>query len=228
VNVVSDITIKNVHMPMVYAEELEPKYEMAWKSLQNLGIKLGDYVEFGVSIGTSLACMHRVISRLGLKSVRMFGFDSFQGLPASASVEDGGTWKPGQFASSVAETQEFLNRARVDWNRTFLIEGWFDDTLNEETTKKFGIRNASVIMIDCDIYSSAKRALNYSAKMIADYAVLFFDDWQDDITFGEYRAYSEFLSEHKHLQSMEIASYQPAGKIFLVKNVKNNGFQHSK
>ena len=54
--------------------------------------------------------------------------------------------------------------------------------------------------------------------MITDHCVFFFDDWVDDINFGEYRAYSEFLNENKDLQSIEIGTYYPTGKIFCVAN----------
>ena len=218
VDSVTDLTMKNVHFPLVSAEELEPKYTMAWERLKALGVELGDYLEFGVSRGASMTYMHRVTKKLKLKNVRMFGFDSFQGMPESAEVEDGGEWKPGQFASTMDETRAFLNSYNVDWNRTHLIQGWFEDTLNSATTEKYNIRKASVIMVDCDIYSAAKVALNYSLPMIQDYAVIFFDDWRDDITFGEYKAYSEFLAENEHLESEEIGTYAPTGKIFLVKN----------
>ena len=37
---------------------------------------LGDYLEFGVYDGTSLACMHRVLTEMGLDHVRLFGFEA--------------------------------------------------------------------------------------------------------------------------------------------------------
>lgn len=218
VNTVTYMTLKNVHFPLVSAAELEPKYTMAWQQLKSLGVELGDYLEFGVSRGASMVCMHRVTKKLRLKNVRMFGFDSFEGMPKSAEVEDEGEWKPGQFASTIDETRTFLNSYNIDWGRTHLIQGWFEDTLNSATTEQYNIRKASVIMVDCDIYSASKVALNYSLPMIKDYAVIFFDDWRDDITFGEYKAYSEFLRENEHLKSEEIGTYAPTGKIFLVKN----------
>ena len=220
VNKVSDITLKNVYMPLVDEKQLEQKYEMAWKKLRQLKSPLGDYLEFGVSRGHSMACMHRVVNRLKLNQIRLFGFDSFEGMPATAAEEDLGEWKPGQFASAIEETREFLNIANIDWNRTQLIKGWFTDTLNPETTQKYGIRKASIIMVDCDIYSAAKTALNYSLPFITDYAVVFFDDWRDDITFGEYKAYSEFLDENKlQLRSEKFGTYEPTGMIFLLENI---------
>lgn len=221
VNFVSDVTMKNVYVPLVMSTELEPKYKSAWRRLKSLGVELGDYLEFGVSRGSSMACMHRALKKEKIKRVRLFGFDSFEGMPASAANEDLGTWAPGQFASSLAQTTQYLNEANIDWKRTHLIKGWFDDTLNSTTTEKYNIRKVSVIMVDCDIYSASKLALNYSLPMIIDYAVIFFDDWKDDITFGEYKAYDEFLDENKHLKSEAFGDYPPTGKIFFVTNTKN-------
>ena len=73
--------MKNVYMPLVDHDQIEPKYEMAWKQLREHSPLLGDYLEFGVSRGHSMASMHRVISRLKLDRVRLFGFDSFEGMP---------------------------------------------------------------------------------------------------------------------------------------------------
>jgi hypothetical protein len=217
---VSGMTMKNVYMPLVDHNEIEPKFEMAWKKLQNYNPSLGDYLEFGVSRGHSMASMHRVLTKLKLDHVRLFGFDSFEGMPPSAAEEDLGTWKPGQFASAIEETREFLNKFKINWKRTHLVKGWFSDTLNIQTTEKFNIRKVSVIMIDCDIYSAAKSALDYSLPFIIDYAVIFFDDWVDDITFGEYKAYAEFLNENNYLKSESLGTYEPTGRIFLVTNLK--------
>ncbi|HTF18326.1 MAG TPA: TylF/MycF/NovP-related O-methyltransferase [Chryseolinea sp.] len=186
-----------------------------------MGGELGDYLEFGVSLGTSMACMHRVLeNRKSRSSIRLFGFDSFEGMPASAAFEDEGTWMPGEFASSIDQTRQYLDEAKIDWKRTHLIKGWFDETLTPETVKVYNIRKASIIMVDCDIYSASKTALNFALPMIVDFAVIFFDDWRDDITFGEYKAYSEFLNENKHLKSEMFGEYRPTGMIFLVTNTK--------
>jgi len=220
VEIVSNITMKNVYMPLVDHNEIEPKYEMAWNELRKHDVVLGDYLEFGVSRGHSMASMHRVIRKLKLDHVRLFGFDSFEGMPSSAAEEDYGTWKPGQFASAIEETKEFLTKFKVNWEKTHLIKGWFSDTLNDQTAQNFGIQKASVIMIDCDIYSASKTALDFCLPFITDNAIVFFDDWRDDITFGEYKAYTEFLDENRHLRSDSLGAYEPTGRIFLVTNLR--------
>ena len=75
--------------------------------------------------------MHSVLKKMGLNNVRIFGFDSFEGMPAGSADEEGSIWHAGQFRSAIEETKQFLNLNGVDWKRTFLIKGWFNDTLHQ-------------------------------------------------------------------------------------------------
>ena len=182
---------------------------------------LGDYLEFGVYNGTSMICMHRVLGELGFDSIRLFGFDSFEGLPETAAKDDEGTWHPGQFSCDYEFTRKVLDLEDVDWNRIFLIKGWFSDTLNDDLIRKYNITNASVIMIDCDMYLSAKEALNFCAPLIQKEAVILFDDWYSgdrlaDRNLGEKRAFDEFLSENPYFKAEELNSYTKNAKIFLI------------
>src|SRR5687767_14085356 len=43
--------------------------------------RLGDYLEFGVYNGTSLLAACRQTAAMNLSHMRLFGFDSFEGLP---------------------------------------------------------------------------------------------------------------------------------------------------
>lgn len=203
--------------------ELQPKYSIAWRRLQRMEVVLGDYLEFGVSRGKSFACMHSVVKQLNLTTVRLFGFDSFEGMPSCATWEDHGTWKPGQFASTMDATAALLNQHDVDWARTNLVKGWFDETLKVETAEKLGIKKASVITIDCHLHSATKAALNFAKPLIEDFAVIFFSDWQSDRSVGEHRAYAEFLDENPHLKSKDFGEYRPAGRIFFVINTQEGG-----
>lgn len=178
---------------------------------------LGDYLEFGVYAGASLTCMDQALKDLELNSVRLFGFDSFEGLPKAAKTEP--MWSPGMFKSGIEQTKGILARNGVDLDRITLVKGWFDETLTEPA--KYGIRKASVVMIDCDLYASAKTALRFCAPLIDDQAVIFFDDWWPAMlgarNQGEKRAFDEFLQENPSLTAREMSSYHPeAAKVFLV------------
>src|SRR5687768_9139813 len=111
--------------PLIDVKKLQPKLKEACELLTHeVGAeKFGDYLEFGVCHGTSLACMFEVLQQQGLNHVRLFGFDSFEGLPRVAAIDPSNYWQPGDFASSLEYTSRRLSRKGVDWNRTFLVKG---------------------------------------------------------------------------------------------------------
>jgi O-methyltransferase len=76
-----------------------------------------------------------------------------------------------------------------------------------------------LIMVDCDIYTSAVQALNFCKSLIKDTAIVFFDDWIEEEGFGEYRAWKEFLQQNPSFKATEIATYQPTGEIFQITNM---------
>jgi O-methyltransferase len=207
---------------LVPVDELHAVYRRGLSLLieRNGRESIGDYLEFGVYVGTSLACMHRVTDELGLRELRLFGFDSFEGLPAHASDDDEARmWEPGSFASDEEFTRRNLMREGVDWSRVVLVPGWFDETLTRATADAHGIRKASVLMFDCDLYASTRKALEFSLPLIVDEAVLVFDDWDSgglgERGLGERRAFEEVLAEHPDLHSVELPAYEPA-RAFLV------------
>ncbi len=79
------------------------------------------------------------------------------------------------------------------------------------------ITKASLIMIDCDIYSSAKEFLNFCGPLIEDRTIIFFDDWSQK-SQGEGKAFDEFLNENQHIKAEKFGSYKPYGTVFLVTN----------
>lgn len=179
--------------------------------------RLGDYLEFGVFNGTSLSCAHRVLNELSMNHVRCFGFDSFEGLPQEAARDDKGIWFPGQFACRISVTRKLLSERNIDWERVTLIKGWFNDSLNDETIKRYGITSASVVMIDCDLYSSTASCLEFIAPILTDNAVLIFDDWNShnlaDKKLGERKAFEEFIAEHSEFAAEQIEGYNGFSRI---------------
>lgn len=216
----------NNRLILIPAEQLEPKYVEALTYLKK-NDSLGDYLEFGVFRGTSLLCMHRALQKMNIHTIRSFGFDSFEGLPEVTDPGDR-VWHKGQFKFPLEETRKNLDDAQVDWSRTFLIKGFFTDTLNAALIRQYKIKNAAIIMIDCDMYASAKEALNFCAPLIQKEAIIFFDDWTSthDLAkknVGEKQAFDEFLKEHTQFTVKDFGSYYPTktkeeseAKIFLV------------
>lgn len=169
---------------------------------------LGDYLEFGVFHGSTLSCMHEARHSLGLQQMRLFGFDSFEGLPESAAHEDDALWAPGQFKSSLELTRDNLVRWGVPADAVTLIKGWFSETAIPATRERHDMRKASVIMLDCDLYSSTAEALAFCEPLIDGQAVIVFDDWNAgglaERNLGQRRAFDEFLARHPELSATEI------------------------
>lgn len=211
---------------LVPEQQLKRVFRDAWALLadQGDGSDVGDYLEFGVFVGTSMACMHEVLEERQLDEVRMFGFDSFEGLPADTHSDDTfglAPWRAGDMRVPYELCRANLSRRRVNWDRTTLIKGFFEDTLTPDLARQHGIRKAGVIMIDSDLYSSAKTALEFCAPLIGKHAVILFDDWCPDTLgaarTGERRAFEEFLATHPDLAAEELGSYLPENaKVFLV------------
>ena len=185
---------------------------------------LGAYLEFGVYNGTSLLCMYRELDALGLNQVRLFGFDSFQGLPPEAAVEDDGRWEPGRCHSPLEFTTAVLQSEGVDWNRVSLVPGWFSETLTPETRQKLGLTKASIIMIDCDLYSSSKQALEFCAPLIEDDALILFDEFHPRGLVGKYagerRAFDEFIREQGCFTAKPFGQYAARTETFLVSRIR--------
>jgi O-methyltransferase len=221
--------VQSGHHVLVPEQELERSYRDALNLLiEQHGPKaLGDYLEFGVAFGTSLACMYRSCKALGIEHVRLIGFDSFQGLPPATAPDDEGAWSAGQFACDIALTKQLLAKHSVELDRVVLVEGWFEDTLNDTIMQQFGITRASVIMIDCDMYVSAKQALTFCVPLIQDVAIVFLDDWHFGglaaRNMGEKRAFEEFLNENPQFASEnlpQLSNYAPFAEVFLVRRLR--------
>ena len=201
--------------------ELQPHYREALRYLkEKVGAEnIGDYFEFGVCHGSSIQLMYDEVCRAKLGNIHLFGFDSFEGLP----VDDEGEWEAGSYSAEYDDVVQRLTDHSVDWERVTLVKGFYSDTLNSELVAKHNIRKASILMIDCDMYSSAIESLNFCEPYILDEAIVIFDDWNPlaKKNKGEKRAFEEFLQNNPDLSAIENGnySYNPGdlnGKVFRV------------
>lgn len=194
---------------LVPEEPLIDAFRRAIRHLKLAGL-CTSYVEFGVFNGTSLACMSRA-AELEQSPLKMFGLDSFQGLPAGVESEDAGVWLPGEFACSHQQTLECLSRAGMSTSRVNLIRGWYNELTHTDIEKALDGTPASIIMIDCDAYSSAKSALNLITPFVASPFIIFFDDWRlrdvDLAGGGEYKAFNEWRTENPNWTVERFRSY---------------------
>jgi O-methyltransferase len=205
--------------PLVPLPELSECFQQTIAALRELSSEsyIGDYLEFGVSRGSSMACAFHALRDAGDVKARLFGFDSFAGLPPEAADEG---WTPEQYRSTLAATRRYLVSQRVDHKSVILTKGWFKNTLTAERRAQLGIEKAGLIMIDCDLYSASKDALWFCEPLIRDQAAIVFDDWgwrSDAGEVGQKEAFQEFLEAFPDLTADERAGYIPQSRVFLVR-----------
>lgn len=181
----------------------------------------GDYLEFGVFTGRSMAQAYHVLrDRYAVQArvhegrtpedaaavarlwagMRFFAFDSFAGLPTLAAT-DAGTddFQAGMYACSEPQFLANLAAAGVPRERVVTVPGWYDDSCVPATRERLGMRAAALVHIDCDLYSSALTALRFVAPLLQDGTVIAFDDWysyKGHPARGEMGAFAQFQAEH--------------------------------
>jgi O-methyltransferase len=184
----------------------------------------GDYFEFGVFKGHTFLHAQLAARELGLDGMRFFGFDSFQGLPPAVGVDltKEEHFYEGQFAWSLDRVNSELTKRGVDWKRTFLIKGYFSKTLQAHTRAQYQMTNASVVLVDSDLYESAVTVLKFLKPMLMDKTILIMDDWNAfdrDDSRGERLAMAEFLQGHPQWQAEPWFHYGSKGQVFVIRQV---------
>ena len=181
----------------------------------------GDYYEFGVFKGYSLWQAQLAARELGVEQMRFFGFDSFEGLPQVHDVDDieDGPFYEGQFAWPLDLVKKELDKRGTDWERCFLIKGYFETTLSEGTRSQYEMRKASVVLIDCDLYESTAVALEFLKDKFVDGAILIMDDWNAfglDVSRGERLALAEFTRANPNWVAEPWFPYGLYGQVFVM------------
>ena len=179
----------------------------------------GDYFEFGVFKGRTFTYAFHSISREKQNSL-LYAFDSFEGFPEPDSVDKVfERFKEGEASSSQEYFMRYLKKHKVDINLIRVVPGWYDDTLTQQTREKLGLKQASVIYIDCDMYKSTVPVLAFIRPLLQDGTVLLFDDWfcyRADPRKGQRRAVSEWLDKFPEINLVEWRKFAIVGQSFIV------------
>lgn len=181
----------------------------------------GDYVEFGVFKGYSFFRAYKAAQSQNLTEMRFFGFDSFAGIPEVTGIDnvDDAPFYKGQFAWPLRRVRNDLSKRGIDWSKCHLIDGRFDQILNQHTREQFKIRKAAIALVDCDLYSSASAALDFLSELIVDGTILIMDDWNafdSSNARGERRALKEFLDSNPQWRAEPWFSYGMYGQVFIL------------
>lgn len=155
----------------------------------------GDLYEFGAYRGEITQRIEHLFRTFQLNYHKVYGFDSFEGLPAEANgIPHHYVFTKGAFADTSPELLFPLYNGEY-------IKGWFNQ-LNEESVKKHDFRPARFVHIDCDLYISAKDALDFmfKNKLIVPNTIVVFDEFKSVeplLSGGEALAWKEITEKYK-------------------------------
>ena len=155
---------------MKYQKATEFRKKQVEENKDFLSNKL--FLEFGVFRGNSILEYYSAYQESGI-TPSFFGFDAFKGLPEE-KLDQHSPWKTGDFNLNGHINPELLNKEGME-----IIPGWFNETLNADTKKKFKRKKAGLIHVDCDIYTSTLEVLEFlvTNNILADGALIVYDDW---------------------------------------------------
>jgi hypothetical protein len=136
------------------------------KALKLIDNNLKDVLEFGVFEGRTISILRKSLD----DSFKVFGFDSFEGLPEDWACEDGSIAGHGVCRKGYFSTKGDVPKIE---GITF-FKGWFEETIGNyiKIAKPIGI-----LHVDCDLYSSTKTVLYKLNDFIVPNTIIVFDEW---------------------------------------------------
>ena len=153
----------------------------------------------------------------------LVAFDSFQGLPSSASTSEAKmhNWQSQALSTTEDEFRNLLRDSKISTERVLTVPGFYSVSLNETTQQLLGSRAvvASLVTFDCDLYESYVSALKFADNFLAPGCVIYLDDWhsyQGSSTSGPKKAWAEFVLNSKNRYVPFIPSIGWWGTSFIV------------
>lgn len=140
----------------------------------------GEIFQFGVLNGESMR-----IHRKAFPQTKMWGFDSFRGLPADTpsqqpfwnALGQKNKFKPGEYASEAGmETQRILTK---ELGNVEFVAGFFNESLTHSLATTRHIQQAFLLDMDADLYVSTYQALDwvFSNGLIMPGTLIAYDDF---------------------------------------------------
>lgn len=181
----------------------------------------GDYFEFGCWTGRTFRMAWEHHKRHFAGRVHFWVYDSFKGLPEPKGIDLHPKWNAGAFCTPIDEFIRIADQAGIQRDRYTVIPGFYEEALTEELVEKMSSQGvkAGIVYIDCDLYESTRRVLEFVYHFVQPGTVICFDDFycfNGNPDRGEQLAMREFLSAHPDVDFVEYVNFGWHGKSFLV------------
>lgn len=157
--------------------------------LENNLVEKGTWLEFGVFRG------HTINKISSYTADKVYGFDSFEGLPGMWEVDEHTKINQGHYSYKSYAEENNLNPIYPTVNdNVVLISGLFSETLPDFISDQ----KVTFIHIDCDLYSSTKDIFDNITPNIADGCVIVFDELVNYPNYKRHEllAFEEWIKEN--------------------------------
>lgn len=141
-----------------------------------------NYYEFGVAGGGSMRVYMLAVKKfckdykLDISQFKIFGFDSFQGLPDAKEGDGRGDWTKGVMSHKKDEVEAVIKEVRFPRENVRFIEGYFENSLTPELQKELRDTSPAIVNMDADYYSSTKTVFDWLLPFAASGTMFRFDD----------------------------------------------------
>jgi hypothetical protein len=168
-------------------------------------------LEFGTAQGYAFTKLLYATRYLQLEDrVTVHGFDSFEGLPATAEPEDrgivGNDWIEGAYRASYTTLRAHCERAGYQNFR--LHPGYFEATLTPELLTELRQRPPILVWVDCDLYTSSRTVMERLLPVLPNGCVVYFDDL--DFNFS-----SRFTGQARLVHEINRGAFGPDVELVL-------------
>ena len=162
-------------------------------------------IEFGVYKGDGLGAIcsfsDEIFQHTGLK-FKVFGFDSAAGLPEVSDYRDHPEiWQTGDF---IDVNYDEMKKGLPDFAQ--LVIGNFEETVPSfDVEAEFAGAPLGFVSVDCDLYKSARKALEIflgRPELYLPSVLTYFDDIEDIITFNSFCGEELAIREFNASQSL--------------------------
>jgi hypothetical protein len=194
----------------------------------------GDIYEFGTYQGYSALLLAKNIRKFQFDQTSLHLFDSFEGLPEGNEIDSRSyefcskTWIKGSMSAPDGMEKTIYRRLSkiLGHNRIHIVRGFFENTL-ERYFSHTKPAPASLIHIDCDLYSASKYVLTFlfEHEVIQDGTIVIFDDWmtsRGNPNLGQRKATKEVLEKYPAWFLEPYSNYGAGSHVFVAHDLRVN------
>ncbi len=143
---------------------------------------MGDYFEFGCHKVRTFRMALTEARKKNMHNMTFYAFDSFDGLPDNGYTPSYNSdyYAPRQLTTSLEDFRGIIKEHGVYPDRVIPIEGFYEDTLDDENKNSFkqkGVK-AALITLDCSLYKSFVLAFDFIEDFLQEGTMIYIDDYR--------------------------------------------------